>query len=94
MTNSGFHYQVAQVDMVELVNLPMFQQMQNSGTHPIMVEGRQVGTVDICHWRGRTSVSIQLVDTFLTIEQMMDLMNTLKEEYRLPVDQRISIEHR
>jgi hypothetical protein len=88
----SFQYQVAHVQMGELIAMPMFQQVQQSGTFTIVVEGKEVGEVDICKHEEYSHVSVQLVDTFLTIEQMINFMNHLKKEFGLPSDQRISIQ--
>lgn len=88
----SYQYQVAPVHMEEIISLPMFQEEKQNGTFSIVVEGRQVGEVDICRQEDTSYVSVQLVDTFLTIEQMIDFMNNLKTEFRLPHDQKISFQ--
>lgn len=88
-----FDYEVAHVVQVgEVVSIPVFKQETKSGTFSIVIEGKQVGEVDICHLHDSSYVSVQLVDTFLTIEQMIDFMNHLKEEFGLTEDQKISIQ--
>lgn len=94
----GFQYHAYKpnVDCTSVENmsfLPVVYGKNKGGVFSIMIEGKRVGEVDVCFLDdGFASVSVQLVDTFLTIEQMMNLMNDLKKKFNLPKDQRVSIE--
>lgn len=74
-------------DQVTFENLLIKQ-----GTFPISQKGKIVGQVDISHWSDKTYVSIQLVDTFLTIEEIMGLMRDLKENFGLSDTQQVSFQ--
>lgn len=90
----SYEYQVVHADISQLVSLPFIQEEHlKTGTFDVVVEGKVVGEVDICHQFGTSYVSVKLVDTFLTIEQMMKFLSDLKQDFCLPDNQKISIEH-
>lgn len=69
------------------------KKQENSGVYPIVLQSKHVGEIDICYKFETVYASIELVDTFLTIEQMMELMTRLKSEFNLADNQKISITH-
>jgi len=71
---------------------PVLNADMKTGTYPIFIESRQVGELDVCGFAENVSVSVKLIDTFLTIEQMLDLMERLKREFKLPKNQKVSFE--
>lgn len=62
------------------------------GTFAIVIEGDNVGEVDVCKASEETYVTVQLVDNFLTIDQMMTFLSSLKEQFGLPENQKISFQ--
>lgn len=72
-------------------NKGLFSREWNEGTFQIVLEGKVVGELDICQTLPLKSVNIQLVDHFLTIEQMSQFLKKLKDEFGLPEHQKVSI---
>lgn len=64
------------------------------GTFQIRKGNEPIGEVDICSHLGKTYVSVTLIDTFLSIKEMNDLIDQLKYDFDLPEEQKISIEQR
>lgn len=71
--------------------------IDKSGDYPIYIGEKEVGKVHVCLGKehthiSETHVSVQLKDTFLTLEQMMSFLKEMKNRFDLPDNQRISID--
>lgn len=66
--------------------------LAKEGLFNIKLDGKEIGEVSIATSFGQTYVSVTLVDTFLTIREITHLMDSLKYEFGLPENQRISFE--
>lgn len=66
--------------------------VENQGTFNIEMLGNVVGNVDIAKHSDETHVSVELIDTFLTIDQLTELMIDLKNRFGLSSSQKVSIQ--
>lgn len=70
----------------------VFPVYPKQGNFPLMIDEKPVGTVDVSTFHDETYVSVQLVDTFLNLEQLQTLITQLKTDYHLSSTQKVSFE--
>ena len=62
------------------------------GNYPLVRHGKKIGEIDIANGFGQTFVTVKIIDTFLSLDEIQDIIFMLETNYHIPKNQRIAFE--